>query len=65
MKSITSWTFLPDGDLKERSNSSFMKRVGGQSGTAILIVTSWALTVPAPRMAPSASTARAPPFRSL
>ena len=57
MKSITSFTFLPDGDLKERSNSSFMNRVGGQSGTAMLIVISCARTAPAPSTVPRASVA--------
>ena len=65
MKSMARVTFLPLGDLNERSNSSFMNRVGGQSGTAMLMVMSCALTVPAPSTVPSASAARAPPLSSL
>ena len=35
MKSISSFTVLPDGALYCLSNMSFMMRVGGQSGTAM------------------------------
>src|SRR5271167_3115976 len=40
MKSRSSFTLLPEAALYSLSNRSFMMCVGGQSGTAILSVTS-------------------------
>src|SRR5688500_9696299 len=48
MKSTSSFTTLPDFGLYCSSKNFFMMRVGGQSGTAILSVTSSAREGPAP-----------------
>src|SRR5688572_5006708 len=48
MKSTSSFTVLPDLGLYCSSKNFFMMRVGGQSGTAIVSVTSSAKTDVAP-----------------
>src|SRR5262245_25136452 len=51
MKSTSSFTVLPDFGLYCSSKNFFMMRVGGQSGTAIVSVTSSAFT--GARLAPA------------
>jgi hypothetical protein len=57
MKSTWSFTVLPDFGLYCSSKNFFMMRVGGQSGTAIVSVTSPAKANVAPNTSEAASPA--------